>query len=65
MKILTKDEFAKRASISIAHLNALIARGEGPPVIALGERRRGILEADGEAWLRSRTIPAGEKELAR
>lgn len=63
MNVSTFNEFASRAKISRRHLERLIARGEGPPIIVLGPRRRGIADEDGDAWLRSRRrLPPGFKE---
>ena len=43
-----------RAGFVRRSLERLIARGEGPAIIHLGKRRRGILESDMEARLLSR-----------
>jgi predicted DNA-binding transcriptional regulator AlpA len=60
LRILTKKEAAARDAISQRHLERLISRGEGPPIIQLGERRVGIDEDDNDAWLRSRRrVPPG------
>jgi predicted DNA-binding transcriptional regulator AlpA len=54
MHVLSYDEAARRAGIVRRSLERLIAEGEGPAVIHISQRRRGILEADLEAWLLSR-----------
>jgi predicted DNA-binding transcriptional regulator AlpA len=61
MQILSYDEAAKKAGLVRRSLERLLARGEGPPVIHLSVRRRGVLEHDLEAWLLSRRhAPPGE-----
>lgn len=63
MNISTLNQFAARAKISRRHLDRLMSTGEGPPVIELGRRRKGIADDDGDAWLRSRrVVPPGFKE---
>jgi predicted DNA-binding transcriptional regulator AlpA len=54
MHVLSYDEAARRAGIVRRSLERLIAEGEGPAVVHISQRRRGILEADLEAWLLSR-----------
>jgi predicted DNA-binding transcriptional regulator AlpA len=53
-RVFTFDEFAERNSISVTTLNRLIRRGDGPPVMKLGLRKRGIRESDGAEWQASR-----------
>jgi predicted DNA-binding transcriptional regulator AlpA len=52
--VLSFTEAAKRAGIARRSLERLIANGEGPSVVHISTRRRGILEADYEKWLLSR-----------
>jgi excisionase family DNA binding protein len=54
MRVLNYEEAAGRMGVVRRSLERLIARGEGPAIIYLGERRRGILESDFEQWLLSR-----------
>ena len=54
MRILNYEEAAGRMGVVRRSLERLIARGEGPSVIFLSPRRRGILESDFEQWLMSR-----------
>ncbi len=54
MRVLSYDEAAERAGIVRRSLERLIANGEGPSIIHVSARRRGILEADLENWLLSR-----------
>ena len=62
MQVLNYDEAAKKAGLVRRTLERLLAQGEGPAVIFISQRRRGILESDLEAWLKSRRRPApGEK----
>ena len=64
-RVLSYDEAAGRAGFVRRSLERLIARGEGPAIIHLGKRRRGILESDMEAWLLSRRrAPPGEDAKA-
>ena len=54
VQVLDYSEAAKRAGIVRRTLERLIAKGEGPAVIHLSERRRGVLESDLEAWLKAK-----------
>lgn len=58
MKVLSYNAAAERAGIVRRTLERLISTGEGPATIFLSARRRGILEADLEAWLLKRRRPA-------
>ena len=53
-QILSFKQAAERAGIVRRSLERLIANGEGPSVVHISARRRGILEADLEKWLLSR-----------
>jgi predicted DNA-binding transcriptional regulator AlpA len=57
-RVLSYDEAAGRAGFVRRTLERLIAVGDGPAVIELSARRRGILESDLEAWLLGRRRPA-------
>ena len=57
MRVLNYEEAAGRMGIVRRSLERLIANGEGPNVVFLSQRRRGILEADFEEWLLSRRRP--------
>jgi excisionase family DNA binding protein len=66
MQVLSYDEAAKKAGLVRRTLERLLAQGEGPAVIFISQRRRGILESDLEVWLKSRRRPApGESASAR
>jgi hypothetical protein len=54
MRVLSYAEAAGRAGIARRSLERLIAEGEGPAVVHISQRRRGIIEADLERWLLSR-----------
>ncbi|CAJ0853425.1 hypothetical protein AMST5_00646 [freshwater sediment metagenome] len=54
MRVLSYDEAAGRANIVRRSLERLIARGEGPSIIHISVRRRGVREDDLETWLLSR-----------
>jgi hypothetical protein len=58
MQVLSYDEAAARAGFVRRTLERLISIGEGPAVINLSVRRRGILERDLEEWLLKRRRPA-------
>jgi hypothetical protein len=58
MQVISFNEAAKRADLVRRTLERLISIGEGPPVIHLSERRRGILETDFHEWLLARRHPA-------
>jgi predicted DNA-binding transcriptional regulator AlpA len=57
-RVLTYAECCQRAAIVRRTFERLLACGEGPTVLHLSPRRRGVLESDFEAWLRSRRRPA-------
>ena len=52
--MLTKPQVAQRAGISMAGLDRLRARGEGPREIRISPRRVGFKTEDVESWLVSR-----------
>lgn len=54
LRVLNFNEAAQRGSFTRRTLERLIANGEGPSVIHISARRRGILETDWENWLLSR-----------
>ena len=65
MQVLTFDEAAKRASLTRRSIERLFAIGEGPAIVSLGKRRRGVLDVDLDRWLMSRRRPVpGECERA-
>ena len=57
-RVISFDEAAVRAGFSRRTLERLISVGEGPAVISLSARRKGILESDHDNWLTSRRRPA-------
>jgi uncharacterized protein YceH (UPF0502 family) len=44
MRVMTYREAAERSGIVRRSLERLIARGEGPAVVHISQRRRGVLE---------------------
>jgi len=56
-RVLSYDEAAGRAGFVRRTLERLISVGDGPAVINLSVRRRGILESDLENWLLGRRLP--------
>ena len=58
MQVLSYNEAAVKAGFVRRTLERLIAAGEGPRVINLSPRRRGILDSDLKKWLLKRRRPA-------
>lgn len=58
MRVLSYNEAAAKAGVVRRTLERLISVGEGPAVINISARRRGILDSDLEAWLLGRRRPA-------
>jgi predicted DNA-binding transcriptional regulator AlpA len=58
MQVLTFEEAAKRASLTRRSIERLLSIGEGPAIVSLGKRRRGILDLDLDQWLIGRRVPA-------
>ena len=58
MRVLTYQESADRASITIRTFQRECSLGRGPTTVALSARRRGVLESDFESWLMARRCPA-------
>jgi predicted DNA-binding transcriptional regulator AlpA len=58
MQVISLDEAAKRSDLVRRSLERLISRGEGPAVVHISVRRRGVLETDLHEWLLSRRHPA-------
>lgn len=52
-RVLSVPEFCDRAGIAPRTFYDLMARGEGPATVKIG-RRRGVLEATADAWLKAR-----------
>ncbi len=63
MQLWSKKELAKRADISTRTLDREIARGKGPAVVHISERRIAFIDEDGERWIRSRRRAAPGQEL--
>ena len=51
----TFPKFCRDCSISLATGNRLLASRDGPPVVWLSERRKGVRRKDRRAWLEART----------
>jgi hypothetical protein len=51
MRVISLSDGAVRSNQSLRTFQRTIERGEGPPIIEISKRRRGILESDFEAWL--------------
>ena|SRR5947209_6581 len=66
MRILSYEECAGRTNLARRSFERLISRGDGPPVVHISLRRRGILEADLENWILARRRAApGEQTTPR
>jgi hypothetical protein len=66
MRVLSYNEAAERAGIVRRSLQRLIACGDGPAIVHVSIRRRGVIEADLERWLLSRRrAPPGEAALSK
>jgi predicted DNA-binding transcriptional regulator AlpA len=64
VQVLTFEQCAGRAGYSLRHFERLLSRGEGPAVVKLGVRRRGVLESDMDAWILARRQPAPSQSTA-
>lgn len=65
MPIKSKKQFAALHNMSVRHLERLMASGQGPPIVRLGVRKKGIDDEDGEAWIRSRkVVPPGYADVS-
>jgi len=58
MRVLSYDECANRSGTCRRTFERTIADGNGPPVVEISARRRGILETDFDAWLLARRRPS-------
>jgi predicted DNA-binding transcriptional regulator AlpA len=58
MQVLSYNEAAARAGIVRRTFERLISIGEGPAIVELSKRRRGVIDRDLEAWLLKRRRPA-------
>ena len=66
MHIRSIREAAQKLGVSIRTLQRWISVGEGPAVVELGSRRKGILDDDLEGWVLSRRrAPPGEAALSK
>lgn len=62
-RLITFKEFCNLGGFSERHGQRLRARGEGPPVIQIGDRQFRIDEDGGKAWLHARRkVPPGFKD---
>lgn len=60
-RVRTLKETARDAGVSMRTLYRLFEVGEGPAVVFISERRRGVLDGDFDSWLMSRRRPAPGK----
>lgn len=54
MRVLSFTEAAESAGINRRTFERLIAAGEGPTIVHMSERRRGVLDVDLNTWLMGR-----------
>jgi hypothetical protein len=54
--ILDFEECSDRLDVCLRTFRRAIERGEGPPVVMITERRRGVLQSDFMAWIKSRRV---------
>jgi hypothetical protein len=64
-QVLDLRECADRMLVSLRTLKRVIEAGEGPPVVLVTRWRKGVLESDFIAWLRSRRVGPGIEEQPR
>ena len=65
MQLITKQEAARRATLSLRSFERRLAEGTGPAVIKIGPRRVAISERDFDCWLaRCRQPAPGESGQA-
>jgi predicted DNA-binding transcriptional regulator AlpA len=65
MQVLSYNEAAAKAGVVRRTLERLISLGEGPAIIEISPRRRGIMDSDLEQWLNARRrVPPGLKASA-
>ena len=65
MKVLNYDECAERSGIVRRTWDRIIESGEGPPIVEISPRRRGVIDVDFEAWLLNRRrLPPGWADMA-
>jgi predicted DNA-binding transcriptional regulator AlpA len=57
-RVYSFQHFAAFVGVSVPTLRRLIAKGDGPPITHLSERRVGIRGRHGSAWLDSRARAA-------
>jgi predicted DNA-binding transcriptional regulator AlpA len=65
LRVLNIVEVARRADLSKRTVDDLIAKGLGPTIVKLTERRVGVIEQDFERWVRSRRQPARGKAVKK
>jgi predicted DNA-binding transcriptional regulator AlpA len=64
-RVVSIREWAQLANVSHRTAKRLLAAGEGPPLLKLSERCRGIRLSDHNAWLASRSTTAKGKPVRR
>lgn len=53
-RVLTLPQWAERTGLSVSTARRIINRGDGPPVIDVSTRRRGVRVCDDYDWQQSR-----------
>jgi predicted DNA-binding transcriptional regulator AlpA len=59
-KVLSLRELDQLLGTSPATRKRIFAAGEGPPIIQLSARRRGVRVRDYQTWLNQRTVPSNQ-----
>jgi hypothetical protein len=65
MRVITLNEAATRAGIVRRFLERLIAKGDGPAIVHISDRRRGVIDDDLDHWIMARRCPAPGTEADR
>ena len=62
--LLSRDDIEREYGITRRWLELAAWRGEGPPMIKIGNRMVRYRRADFDAWLEARTVSTGDDEAA-
>lgn len=54
MRVISLEEGARRLDLSRRTFDRIIAEGEGPGIVHISARRRGIIETEFEQWMLKR-----------
>lgn len=65
IRIIRHDEVQRVVGLSRSSIEARVAEGTFPQPVALGERSKGWIEAEVQAWLRERVRESRDAQAAR